>query len=108
MKSIAICNCIVAVCCCFLHKPCCWNNSNPEIVLREPGGKKQSAYPPWKEKVVLLDFLGQAGAGPCRRANKTSCYYLSQTKSKKDLKFNSISIDDDKADWRSAIAADNK
>jgi thiol-disulfide isomerase/thioredoxin len=75
----------------------------PEIVLKNMDGKPVSLSS-LKGKVVLIDFWA-SWCGPCRKANKHLVTIYPKLKTK-GFEIYSISIDDDKADWRKAVAAD--
>jgi thiol-disulfide isomerase/thioredoxin len=76
---------------------------SPEIMLKDVDGNDISLSS-LKGKVVLIDFWA-SWCGPCRRANKYLVNVYPKLKAK-GFEIYSISIDDDKDDWKKAIAAD--
>ena len=76
---------------------------SPEIVLKDVNGSPVSLSS-LKGKVVLIDFWA-SWCGPCRKANKHLVSVYPSLKAK-GFEIYSISIDDDLAAWKKAIAAD--
>jgi thiol-disulfide isomerase/thioredoxin len=76
---------------------------SPEIAMKDVNGnlKKLSDL---KGKVVLIDFWA-SWCGPCRKTMPALGSLYKQYKGK-GFEIYGISIDDDKADWKKAIAAD--
>lgn len=75
----------------------------PDISLQDMNGKTVSLSS-LKGKVVLIDFWA-SWCGPCRKANKHLVAIYPKLKAK-GFEIYSISIDDDKSDWKKAVAAD--
>jgi thiol-disulfide isomerase/thioredoxin len=75
----------------------------PEITLKDTSGKtvKLSSL---QGKVVLIDFWA-SWCGPCRRANKHLKELYNKYKDQ-GLEILSISVDDNKKDWKTAIKED--
>jgi len=76
----------------------------PDIALKDVNGNILRLAD-LKGKVVLLDFWA-SWCGPCRRANKGLVSLYARLKSK-GFEIYSVSLDDDKNEWKKAIAADN-
>jgi thiol-disulfide isomerase/thioredoxin len=75
----------------------------PEIALKNPAGKviKLSSL---RGKIVLIDFWA-SWCGPCRRENPNVVKLYNQYKDKGFTVY-SVSLDEDAAAWKNAIAAD--
>jgi thiol-disulfide isomerase/thioredoxin len=75
----------------------------PEISMKDPNGKvlKLSSL---RGKIVLIDFWA-SWCGPCRRESPNVVKLYKQYKDKGFTVF-SVSLDDDAAAWKKAIAAD--
>ena len=78
-------------------------NMAPEIALQDVTGKTVNLSS-LKGKVVLIDFWA-SWCGPCRKANKHLVAIYPKLKAK-GFEIYGISIDEDKNDWKRAIAAD--
>lgn len=74
-----------------------------EIDLPDVQGQKISLAS-LKGKVILLDFWA-SWCGPCRRANKELVKLYAKYKAK-GFEIYSVSVDDEKADWKGAIKKD--
>ena len=79
------------------------SNMAPEIAMKNPAGKiiKLSSL---RGKVVLLDFWA-SWCGPCRRESPNVLRLYKQYKDKGFTVF-SVSLDEDAASWKQAIAKD--
>jgi peroxiredoxin len=75
----------------------------PDIVLNDINGKPVALYA-LKGKVVLIDFWA-SWCGPCRKSNKTLTSIYKKYHAN-GFEIYGISIDDNPADWKKAIAAD--
>ncbi|MEO5996165.1 MAG: TlpA disulfide reductase family protein [Chitinophagaceae bacterium] len=76
----------------------------PNIALRDVKGgvRRLSEY---SNKVVLVDFWA-SWCGPCRRSNPNLVRLYAKYKAK-GFEIYGVSIDEDKAAWKKAIAKDN-
>jgi thiol-disulfide isomerase/thioredoxin len=75
----------------------------PNIALRDSNGKVRKLAE-LNNKVVLVDFWA-SWCGPCRRANPNLVRLYAKYKSK-GFEIYGVSIDEDRAAWKKAIAAD--
>ncbi len=75
----------------------------PEIALKDVNGNTVTLSS-LRGKVVLIDFWA-SWCGPCRKTNRLMVRLYPKLKAK-GFEIYSISIDDDVADWKKAIAAD--
>lgn len=77
--------------------------ASPEIAIKDVNGKVQKLSN-LKGRVVLIDFWA-SWCGPCRKTMPGLVSLYKQYKSK-GFEIYGISIDDNKADWKKAIADD--
>ncbi|MGB8191937.1 MAG: TlpA disulfide reductase family protein [Chitinophagaceae bacterium] len=75
----------------------------PEVSLPDAKGNVQKLSS-LKGKVVLIDFWA-SWCGPCRKANKEMLSLYSKYRDK-GFEIYAISLDQDKGEWKSAIASD--
>jgi thiol-disulfide isomerase/thioredoxin len=81
------------------------NITDPRVLIKLPTVKGDSlTLASFKGKVILLDFWA-SWCGPCRFANRQLVKLYAKYKAK-GFEIFSVSLDEDKGDWKKAIAKD--